>query len=217
MFFAWGSGTKSVDAIRDFGIHHCPICNNNQTFKVVLNYGYAQLWYLFRCVTSRKYFAVCNRCGNGHVVEFQAISEKLVEDPAAFMDRRGWMVGVCAFGVIGVIVYVSNKEDDRINTEFAAAPKVGDIYSADLSRFSESFEGTPAYGLMRLSAINGDALSFQIARSAYNKTTGLHKDLSDKAFAKKNYFSEETAIVKQEEIRKFLDSKVVSAIRRDSK
>jgi hypothetical protein len=215
MFFAWGSGTKSVEAVADFGVHKCPICKDSQPFKVTLNYGYAHLWYLFRWVTSRKYFAICKRCGNGHAIEPRQITGKAAGNPISFMDRRGWLVGLALIaGLIGLAAFAIQESDKKL-AALSASPRAGDIYMADLSKIAKAFQDHPSYGLMRLTGVAGDDLTFQIAQSAYNKSKGARHDLTDKVYAKPGYFSNETTVLKLGDLKQLVERKVIESINRE--
>jgi len=211
----WGTGGKTVEAVRDAGAAPCPVCKGNQPFRILLAYRYAHVWYLFSWITSRKYISQCARCNNGHVVEPGTIADKLGKsDPVPFMRRRGWLVGAAVLAIGGTAAAVSAHQHGQDVTSYLAAPKVGDIYRADLSKLTDGFARSPAYGLMRLEAINGDQFVFRIAGKAYTGRKGADKDATTYAYLNAQYFSTETVRLSRQQVQGLHEQSVIYDIDR---
>jgi len=197
MYFIWGSGSDSAVA-GDAGMRNCPICSGRpaalRRFDIVVNYRYRHFWYLLSWVTKRSYSLVCSHCHNtlGEELTKQEISEKLTgtKDPIPFIRRRGWVLGVALFAlVIALGAYLSN-EDAKELAQSIAAPQVGNIYLADLSKISDGFKNDPpAYGAMKLVSIDGGSERFIIARIGYNKKKQVRKDISKGLVKNDSYYN----------------------------
>ena len=206
----WGSGGKTVEAVRDGGVAPCPVCQGNQPFRIMLTYKYAHLWYLFSFITSRQYVRQCTRCNNGQVVEQRAIADRLGKtDPVPFMRRRGWLVGLGALAVAGSAAGVYAHQHGEDVASYVAAPQVGDLYRADLSKISRGFAQSPAWGLMRLEAIDGDHLAFRIASKAYTGRKGADKDVTNRAWRNAQYFSREIIRLPRQEVHRLREQSVI--------
>ena len=214
MFFAWGSGTKQIECVSDAGVRACPICNSDQPFRALLTYRYAHLWYLFRWVRQREYALACKRCGNGPAVEPKELEGKLAGDPVPFLDRRGWMFGAGLLALAGAGITAIIVQDNSKLAELSASPRAGDIYSADLSRISQGFKDGPSYGLMRLKSADASALEFEIAGTAYSRPRGARDALSGGAFRRDGYFSDETRRLSPAEVKRLIDGRTITDIRR---
>ena len=211
----WGTGGKTVEAARDGGVAPCPVCQGNQPFRVLLNYRYAHLWYLFSWITSRQYVCQCTRCNNSRVVEPSAVADKIGKtDPIPFMRRRGWLVGLGVVVAGGSIVAVAAHQHDQDVATYLTAPRVGDVYSADLSKISRGFTQSPAYGLMRLEAIDGDQFAFRIAAKGYTGRKGADKDVTGRVYLNAQYFSSEIIRLPRQQVQRLHEQSVIYDIDR---
>lgn len=213
----WGRGGNSVEAVRDGGVGPCPVCQGNQPFRILLNYRYAHLWYLFSWITSRQYVCQCTRCNNGYTVEPRAIADKLGKtDPIPFMRRRGWMVGLALIVALGGAIALFAQQHDQDVAKYVDSARVGDIYRADLSKISKGFTQSPAYGLMRLEAVEGEQLVFRIADKAYTKRTGVGKDVTNRAYRNAQYFSSEVVRLPRQQVHRLHEQSVIYDIDRQT-
>lgn len=89
--------------------HHCPVCERERPFHIVLQYRYWHLWFLFALVTKKVYSMSCNICGRGTQLKPAEAEQFIGKSPIPFMHRWGLalLVGVVAVFVllaqIGVI------------------------------------------------------------------------------------------------------------------
>lgn len=78
--------------------------------------------------------------------------------------------------VIGVLLFAQN--DKRENEAFAAAPQVGDVY---IIRIAEVFSGAAdsafPYGVLRITSVAGNDVTFAIAKSGYGNLKSVRKSL----------------------------------------
>lgn len=211
----WGSGGNTVEAVRDAGVAPYPVCQGNQPFRLMLNYRYAHVWYLFSWITSRQYVSQCTRCSAGHVVEPRAIADMIGKaDPVPLIRRRGWLIGPALLIVAGGTAAAYEYQHGQDVTQYIDAPRVGDIYRSDLSKISRGFAQSPAYGLMRLEAIDGEQLVFRIASKAYTGRRGASKDVTTYAYCNTQYFSAEIVRLPHSQVRRLYEQSVIYDIDR---
>ncbi|WP_459557974.1 hypothetical protein [Lacunimicrobium album] len=99
--FIFGSGQKVV-TVKPLGKRECPVCERTRPFSLLLLYTYFHLYYFFTWVTSRKYHATCDVCGNGAAIKRQKIEKHLDRDPLPFVTRFGCLL--FPFAVFGVLM-----------------------------------------------------------------------------------------------------------------
>src|SRR5262245_45455898 len=95
----WGSGGAGAD-LGHVENRQCPTCEKERSFKLLLNYRYAHLYYL-RWVTQKKYHLACDVCHRGWELPAKDIEPTLKANPIPFMTRFGWTFLV---GLIAIIV-----------------------------------------------------------------------------------------------------------------
>jgi hypothetical protein len=213
----WGSGGNTVEAVRDAGVAPCPVCKGNQPFRLMLNYRYGHIWHLFGWVTSRQYLCLCTRCNHGYAVEPRAIADRLgARDPIPFMRRRGWLVGVVALTAVVATGVTVEIQRSQAATQYVEAPRVGDLYRAELSKISKGFTQAPVYGLMRLEAVAGDHLVFRIAGKGYTLRKGADRDITTYAYRNAQYFSAEIVRLPWEQVKQMRAQSVIYAVDRVS-
>jgi hypothetical protein len=94
----WGSGGDSVE----LGIvehRDCEVCENERPFKLLLQYRYAHLYWVFCWITMRKYLLLCDVCYRGWELNTAEIEKTLSKDHIPFIRRWGWTFLVGLFVV----------------------------------------------------------------------------------------------------------------------
>jgi len=97
----WGSGGRQVD----LGLleeAHCENCQTVRPFKLTLVYKYFHLYWVFKCVTQKKYWSACNVCNRGHELETGKVEQALEKSPIPLGHRYG----LAMFGVLVLIVVI---------------------------------------------------------------------------------------------------------------
>jgi hypothetical protein len=194
IMIVWGSGGGSAVA-GDGGMLNCPICNCAQRFDIVVNYRYAHVWYIISWVTKREYSLVCSHCHNGMPATKEQYAGRLSDkDPIPFMRRRGWLVGAGGFAVLLALGAYLVNEDAKQTAQWMAAPQVGDVYLADLSKISDSFNESPVYGAMKLTRIDAGNEEFVIAHFGYGRQRDMRKDVSSGKVKNNGYYDADDTV-----------------------
>jgi hypothetical protein len=68
----------------------CTTCGAERPFSLNLNFSYAHLYWLFKVVTSKKYFLACDVCHCGWALKAKEVESKLPKNPLPFLTRFGW-------------------------------------------------------------------------------------------------------------------------------
>lgn len=150
---SWGACGKSVE-LGAVGTADCTTCGKERTFKDVLVYRCANIWYVFRWVTRRTYMTVCEVCGRGTEHDRKRYEAEHGKSAIPLFDRLGgWiLLGVTALLIVSVMVVgtTSGKRENALLKQ----PRVGDLYLAKVDTFSEGFEAL-IYRLLRVASVDG--------------------------------------------------------------
>jgi hypothetical protein len=105
----WGSGGNSVD-LGAVEHRHCETCERERPFRVILQYRYAHLYWIFSWITEKQYSLLCDICSRGWKLNAADVEKTLPQNPIPFIRRWGWtfLLGLVAipllFGIIGSLV-----------------------------------------------------------------------------------------------------------------
>lgn len=84
----WGSGGD----VEDLGVvseRDCTSCEKKRPFRVLLQYRYWGLYWIFNFVISRKYLLLCDSCQRGWELQRSEVEEHFQSVPIPFMRRYG--------------------------------------------------------------------------------------------------------------------------------
>jgi hypothetical protein len=100
IFYGWGR--KSVP-LAEIGTAQCSHCNQTRAFRVLLNYSYMHLYWIFGLVLRRKYIVACSTCSHGFLIDKKQLNEaipKHAANPVPFMQRWGLAVFAAAIALV---------------------------------------------------------------------------------------------------------------------
>ena len=107
----FGSG-QEVLTVKSLGQRECPVCERARPYSLLLQYTYFHIYYYFTLVTSRKYHATCDICGNGTTIKRQKIEKLLKRDPLPLVTRFGcFLFPFAIFGVLMLLLLVLSVVD----------------------------------------------------------------------------------------------------------
>lgn len=104
----WGSGGDNV-FVAPLNEQPCDGCGQHQPFSVVLNYQYFGFYWFFNCVTDRTYYALCDVCRRGMVIDQPEILSKMPAARIPFMRRYGLVV----LGIVVAAIGIAAQFDGR--------------------------------------------------------------------------------------------------------
>ena len=97
----WGSGGNVLD-LGAVETRKCEVCEKDRPFKVVLQYRYWGLYWIFNSVTEKKYLLLCDVCQRGWELDARKVEAAMSKSPIPFMHRGGLVV----FGAILVGLFI---------------------------------------------------------------------------------------------------------------
>lgn len=102
----WGSGGDSID-LGQVKEQQCSTCEKVRPFKLLLQYRFKHLYYIFKWVSEKKYLLVCDVCHRGWELKAKEVEATFKKHPIPFMTRYGWTFLAGFFGLMLLMVLIS--------------------------------------------------------------------------------------------------------------
>ena len=86
----WGSGGDSVD----LGVvehRQCEVCERDRPFKILLQYRYAHVYWVFAWITEKRYLLLCDICHRGWNLNAPEVEKTLSKSPIPCMRQWVWV------------------------------------------------------------------------------------------------------------------------------
>jgi hypothetical protein len=111
VFLHW----QSDDHVEDLGAietRHCQACERLRKFKMLLQYRYSRISYLFTCVSHKQYFLVCEGCNNGLRLDGKTVEPSLEKNPIPLARRFGWiLIWLVVAAMATGLIYSDSAQD----------------------------------------------------------------------------------------------------------
>jgi hypothetical protein len=212
----WGSKVGVADLGQQEG-RHCPVCERERGFRLMLQYKVSHLWYVFKWVSDKQYALVCDVCRRGEKLVTQAVEAKLGKPRIPATSSRAWIpvvaVLVCMFGYAAV----QGSRDAERSSAYLASPQKGDLYLANLSSLLQRPQSLEMYGVLRVRSVDGERVEFDTPALAYDKMSRAQKDLRSGRLTDAAYFESAPLVLPRAEIAALHKRGVVRAIERPMK
>ena len=210
----WGSKGEAVDLGAQES-KHCPTCEKERPFHLLLQYKVRHIWYIFKWVSEKQYTLVCEVCHRGEKLVSKAVEAKLQKSPIPFMSRWSWVFLVAAIGCIVLFGAIESTNRSSRTEALLASPKKNDVYVVNVSSLLKSPDSSYMYGLLRVRDISGDQIEFDIPNVMYNKSSGATKDLRNGKSSQPKYFAPTPIVLSREDISRLQQSGAIYSIERD--
>jgi hypothetical protein len=103
----WGSGGDVVN-LGVLETRHCEVCEKDRPFKIILQYRYWGLYWIFNVVTKKNYLLICDVCSRGWEIDAGKLEPQLTTVPIPFMRRYGILILIGIFGIIFLLAFLSD-------------------------------------------------------------------------------------------------------------
>lgn len=210
----FGSRGKTVSGQLIEGIQ-CPSCENQQ----FISFGtirYFHLYWIPTFPTSKTVGIECTHCKRT-LVDKEIATDLSKRIKAAVFTKSnvipmfsGLILIVC---LLSVGVYAA-KQDDKQDMAYIEHPSVNDLYIVDFTKIFDDTDPKYKYGVMRLRDITSGQAEFQVSSLAYNKKSGVRKDIRDRKTSSDSYYDSETFLVDIDKLKSMKASRAIDSIER---
>ena len=209
----WGSKGEVAD-LGAQGQRHCPTCEKERTFKLLLQYKVSHIWYIFKWVSGKQYAVVCDVCQRGEKLVAKAVEAKLGKSPIPFMSRFGWTFLLAL--IAGFVVFGAIESSNRSSAieQLTASPQRNDIYVVNVSSLLNSPDSSRMYGLLRVRGVSGNQVEFDVPGVTYSKASGATKDLRNGKLSDAKYFAPAPIVLSVEEIHRLQQAGAIHSVER---
>lgn len=209
----WGSKSGVAD-LGSQGNRHCPVCERDRTFRLMLQYKASHLWYVFKWVSEKQYAVVCEVCHRGEKLVAQLVEAKLGKPDIPTTSGRAWIAIVAAVAGLLVLGVVAGGRQDERTKERLASPQMSDIYVMNISSLQQSPQSLGMYGLLRIRKVEGDRVEFDTPAVVYEKVTRANKDLKNGKLADPGYFVQAPLVLTRGDLEALQRSGALQSIER---
>lgn len=210
----FGSRGKVVSGQVIEGIQ-CPSCEN-QTFTTFGTIKYFHLYWIPTFPTSKSVGIECNHCrrtllGKELPKELSSkIKGSVFSKKNVLPTFSGTIIIACLFSFGAYVV----AQDDAKESAYIAQPAIDDVYIMDFSKIFEDTDLKHKYGAMRIKQLSSSQAEFQISTIAYNKTSGVRKDIREGKASSDAYYTDKPISIDISELKSLKESGAISSIKR---
>ncbi|MFO3704574.1 hypothetical protein ACI6Q5_06200 [Xanthomonas codiaei] len=186
----WGSGGDAI-ALGAADSAHCNQCAQQRSFRHVLQYRYAHLWYVFSWVTKKQYLRVCDGCNQVTPLDTKTFEESRGKPPIPAYRRFG---GLVLLGLIAAVVafgVYSDSQTSKRDDALLAQPAQGDRYTVDLQTVAPGAYEGHAYGVVRVDSVNGQTITLALPSKGYDKWKGAERDAGGSSTRQPAYYTDD--------------------------
>lgn len=214
--FVWGSR----GGVADLGpqeSRHCPVCERERSFRLMLQYKVSHVWYVFKWVSDKQYAVVCDVCRRGEKLVTQAVEAKLGKPRIPATKSRAWMFVVAVLACMFVYAAVQVPRDAERYAAYLASPQKGDLYLANLSSLLQRPQSIEMYGVLRVRSVDSERVEFDTPAVAYDRMARAQKDMSSGQLTDASYFAGAPLALPRSEVAALHKHGVVRGIERPMK
>jgi hypothetical protein len=211
--FVWGKKSM-VAQLGPEGSRHCPACEKERPFNLMLQYTVHHIWYVFRWVSGKQYGTACEVCQRGEALDAKVVEAKLRKSPIPFGARWGWafLVGMIAVAAVSSALDNSNRSTSR--ETYLAAPKTGDRYVVNMASLLQAPTSKYMYGVLRVRALRPDSVEFDAPTFFYSGVSGPSADMRAGKQDEPGYFSEKPIVLSRAQIERIHQEHAIHSIDR---
>jgi hypothetical protein len=209
-FISWGHSSK-ISHLGSAGVRHCDRCGQDSEFQAFVSYTVRHIYWLFRWVTGSEPQVACGNCGATFWGD-EVIDEAAAKKAIPFFDRRGWTLGAGAIASLFGLGAMASAADGRSNAAFIQAPLAGDLYEVDMARLSDKPEAPVMYSVMRVTNVEKDAVSVQLASRYYDSLRGVERDVTGGQTSQADYYTPEQAKLPRAVVAKMYNDGVITDV-----
>lgn len=209
----WGAKSE-VANLGPQASSHCPTCEKERPFHLMLQYTVRHIWYVFKWVTGKQYATVCDVCQRGNKLDTKVVEARLKKSPIPFGARWGWafLAGMVAIAAVFGALDDSSRSTSR--EAYLAAPRKGDLYVVNVASLMKTPQSKYMYAVMRVRGVNADSVEFDAPSVFYDRASGPNKDMREGKVDQPGYFAPAPIALPRDEIARIHKEHAIHSIER---
>ena len=209
----WGAKSKVVNLGAEAS-RHCPTCEKERPFRLMLQYTVRHIWYVFKWVTGKQYAVVCEVCHRGNSVAASTVEPRLAKPPITFGKRWGWAFLAGLLAIVAVFGFVEDWRRGDSREAYLAAPLKGDRYIVNVSSLLKDPQSKYLYGLMRVRSVAPESIEFDAATIFYSGASSVRKDIDKGKMDAPGYFAPTPVVLSRAEIARLHKEHAIHSVDR---
>lgn len=193
----------------------CPNCENQQfiTFGII---RYFHLYWIPTFPTSKTVGIECTHCkrtlvDNELPPELAKQIKKTVFNKKNVIPMFSGLIIIACLILYGV--YAAQQYDIQ-EAVYIEQPAVNDLYIVNFTKIFTDVDPKYKYGLMRIKQISADQAEFQVSKIAYNKISGVRKDIRERKTSSDSYYDSEPLYIDIGKLKSMKDTGAIYSIDR---
>ena len=170
----------------------CPNCGNN----VFTTFGVQRYFHIYWIPTfpTKKHVGIeCSNCKRALIDD--EIPSHMVEDirSSAFSSASvlPMFSGLAIIAALIGFAFFAGARDRQQEAAYLEQPAINDYYVVDYTKIFDDADPEYKYGVMRVSAVNGDEITFLLSNYAYNLASGVKNDIRNGDASRDDYYSQD--------------------------
>lgn len=209
----WGAKSQ-VANLGQQATRHCPTCEKERPFHLMLQYTVHHISYVFRWVTGKQYAMLCNVCQCGDRLDTKVVESRLAKSPIPAGNRLGGPLLLVLIAIAGVFGVLGDMNRGRDRDAYLAAPRKGDRYIVNAASLMKAPQSKYMYSVFRVRGVNAESVEFDAPTFFYSGASGPEKDMRDGKLDQPGYFSAAPVVLPRAEIARIHKEHAIHSIER---
>lgn len=193
----------------------CPYCEN-QRFITFGTIRYFHLYWIPTFPLSKKVGIECVHCKR--TLLGKEIPSDLSKQIKAELFTKNKVLpmfsGLILISCLVVVGVLAVKQTNVQEAKYIEQPIENDLYLVNFEGIYPDTDPVYKYGLMRIKKVYSDQIEFQVSSIAYNKMSGVRKDIREYKTSEDSYYDETTLYLDAEEVKNMKESGTIQSIER---
>lgn len=193
----------------------CPSCGNNQfgTFGIL---RYFHLFWIPVFPTSKVPGIECTHCKKTLIGKElpKTLSKQIKSTVFTKKNTLPMYSGLVVITFLALFLAYEIEQDELKEAAYIDLPAINDLYIVNFTRIFNDTDPKYKYGVMRVKYLSSSQVELQVSTIAYNKTSGVQSDISDKKALLDTYYDNESIYMDISKLKEMKESGAIYSITR---
>ena len=122
--------------------------------------------------------------------------------------------GLMIIAILALFVTYTVQQDNAQEAAYIEQPAINDLYIVDFTKIFTDTDPKYKYGILRIKQISSGQAEFQVSQIAYNKTSGVRKDIREGKTSSDSYYDSEPFYIDISKLKTMKDTRAINSIER---